>query len=230
MTSKLPRERRINLGMSFQELLTATVRLRFNRQSAPNPDVFRAHMREAYRLAAQEAIGNGYSPELVQVAGFAVMAFLDETVATSQNTAFSNWWISPLAKELFPDARPDSFFRNVDDLLAANDMLEIADAIEVCYLCLLLGYRGVLASDGSEELADYLDKIGAKMLHIRGVQESLAPDWCVPPEQIEPLPADGMRRFGTAAVAISAIVCAAAFAFSKFSLLAGIREIHSLVR
>jgi len=230
MPARKVRERRINLAMSFQELLTATVRLRFNRQSAPNPDVFRAHMREAHRLSAQDAIANGYSSDLVKVAGAAVIAFLDETVATSQNTAFSTWWISPLTKELFPDVRPDSFFRSLDDLLASPDEPEIGDVVEVCYLCLLLGYRGVLAESGSEELAEYMDKIGAKILHIRGVQESLAPDWGVPPEQIEPLPANRMRRVGVAAVVISVAICVAAFAVGRLSLLSGGTQIHSLVR
>ena len=93
MPAKLISERKTNLALSYQELLTATVRLRFNRQSAPKPDVFRAHMHEAYRLSTLEAENNGYQPEYVRMAGQAVIAFLDETVAVSGNTAFSGWWI-----------------------------------------------------------------------------------------------------------------------------------------
>jgi len=87
MPAKQISERKTNLAFSFQELLTATVRLRFNRQSAPKPDVFRAHMREAYRLSTLEAESSGYQSEYVNMAGHAVIAFLDETVAISQNTA-----------------------------------------------------------------------------------------------------------------------------------------------
>jgi len=88
-------ERKTNLAFCFQEILTATVRLRFNKQSAPKPEIFRAHMREAYRLATLEAQSSEYQSDYINIAGHAVIAFLDETVALSQNTAFSGWWISP---------------------------------------------------------------------------------------------------------------------------------------
>jgi|SRR5215475_1428304 len=222
-------ERKTNLAFCFQELITATIRLRFNRQSAPKPDVFRAHMREAYRLATQEAESSDYQSDYVKTAGHAVIAFLDETVAMSQNTAFSGWWISPLTKELFPEAPADAFYTDLDDLLSSRDSTEVGDTIEVLYLCLLLGYRGVL-KDRSAELSDYLDKISAKMLHIRGVRASLVPDWGVPPERIEPLPIGGARRIGLAAIAISIAICIIVFAASKFALLAGVADIRSLVR
>jgi len=222
-------ERKTNLAFCFQELITATIRLRFNRQSAPKPDVFRAHMREAYRLATQEAESSDYQSDYVKTAGHAVIAFLDETVAMSQNTAFSGWWISPLTKELFPEAPADAFYTDLDDLLSSRDSTEVGDTIEVLYLCLLLGYRGVL-KDRSAELSDYLDKISAKMLHIRGVRASLVPDWGVPPERIESLPVGGARRIGLAAIAISIAICIIVFAASKFALLAGVADIRSLVR
>ena len=222
-------ERKTNLAFCFQELITATIRLRFNRQSAPKPDVFRAHMREAYRLATQEAESSDYQSDYVKTAGHAVIAFLDETVAMSQNTAFSGWWISPLTKELFPETPADAFYTDLDDLLSSRDSTEVGDTIEVLYLCLLLGYRGVL-KDRSAELSDYLDKISAKMLHIRGVRASLVPDWGVPPERIESLPVGGARRIGLAAIAISIAICIIVFAASKFALLAGVADIRSLVR
>jgi len=230
MPAKQISERKTNLAFSFQELLTATVRLRFNRQSAPKPDVFRAHMREAYRLSTQEAGSSGYPSDYVDIAGHAVIAFLDETVAISQNTAFSGWWISPLTKELFPNAPADAFYRDLEVLLSTRDSPEVGDTIEVLYLCLLLGYRGTLAKDGAEELSDFLDKISAKMLHIRGVRGSLVPDWGVPPEPIEPLPVGGARRMGIAAIAVSIAICVLAFVASKFALLSGVANIHSLGR
>jgi len=223
-------ERKTNLAFCFQELLTATVRLRFNRQSAPKADVFRAHMREAYRLATQEAESSDYQPEYVKIAGHAVIAFLDETVAMSRNTAFSGWWISPLAKELFPEAPPDAFYTDLDSLLSSKDSTEAGDSIEVLYLCLLLGYRGIPSTDRSSGLSDYLDKIGAKMLHIRGVRASLVPDWGVPPEPIEPLPIGGARRVSIAAIAICTVICIIVFAASKFALFSGVADIHGLVR
>lgn len=229
MPAKQISERKANLAFSFQELLTATVRLRFNRQSAPKPDVFRAHMREAHRLSTLEAENSGYQSEYVRIAGHAVIAFLDETVALSQNTAFSGWWMSPLAQELFPNAAADAFYRDLENLLSTRDSLEVGDTIEVLYLCLLLGYRGGL-KDESQELSDFLDKISAKMLHIRGARESLVPDWGVPPEQIEPLPVGEARRLGIAAIAASIAICVITFVVGRLSLLSGAASIRSLIR
>ena len=68
------------------------------------------------------------------------------------------------------------------------------------------------------------------MLHIRGARESLVPDWCVPPEPIEPLPVGGARRMGIAAIAISIAICVIAFVVGKLSLLSGAASIHALPR
>ena len=230
MPMKQISQQKSNLAFAFQELLTATVRLRFNRQAAPKPAVFRAHMREAYRLSALEAESNGYQSEYIRIAGHAVIAFLDETVALSQNTAFSSGWSLPLTNELFPDASADTVYKSLENLLATRDSAEVGDTIEVLYLCLLLGYRGVLVEDGAQELSDFLDKISAKMLHIRGARESLVPDWGVPPEPIEPLPVDGARRLGIAAIGVSVALCVLTFVIGKLLLTSEAASFHSLAR
>jgi len=159
-----------------------------------------------------------------------VIAFLDETVALSQNTAFSSGWSLPLTNELFPDASADTVYKSLENLLATRDSAEVGDTIEVLYLCLLLGYRGVLAEDGAQELSDFLDKISAKMLHIRGARESLVPDWGVPPEPIEPLPVDGARRLGIAAIGVSVALCVLTFVIGKLLLTSEAASFHSLAR
>jgi type VI protein secretion system component VasF len=44
-----------NLALIFQELFTAIVRLRSNRQAVSDAESFRHHIREAVKTAAQEA-------------------------------------------------------------------------------------------------------------------------------------------------------------------------------
>lgn len=225
-----PAERKANLAMAFQEMFTAIVRLRFGRQSAPNSDTFRAHMREAYRVATQEAAANGYSEGAVQKAGFAAIAFLDESVVGSRNFVFANWSLSPMQKELFPQIAGETFFRNIDELLAAPDSAETADVLEIFLLALLLGHRGRYAIGGSDELASTMQKIKDKIATVRGSNLPLSSVWTIPAEPIAPPPPDPVRRtFLTVAIA-SLALCLAAFSISKFLLLSGASEIHGLLK
>jgi len=223
-------DRKANLAMAFQELFTAIVRLRFSRQQAPNADMFRTHMRDAYRLAVQDAQAKGYSPRAVQKAGYAVIAFLDESVVSSRSQVFSNWSLSPMQKELFPEVSGETFFQTVDELLAAPDCPEDADTLEVSLLSLLLGYRGRYALGNAEDLVSIMEKMSAKIARVRQSEGSLSPSWAIPAEQIAPPLANPARKIcmmlAGAAVAASLLT----FAVCKILLLSGAGQIHSLLQ
>ena len=55
-----------NLALAFQEVFTAIVRLRYNRQAVSNAESFRAHIKQALRVAEQEARSGGCSAEDVK--------------------------------------------------------------------------------------------------------------------------------------------------------------------
>jgi type VI secretion system protein ImpK len=223
-------EHRANLAMAFQELFTAIVRLRFNRQSVPNAEAFRSNMREAYRIATQEALEKGYSQSAVEKAGFAVIAFLDESVVGSRNYVFANWSLSPLQKELFPQIAGETFFRNVDELLAAPNSHETADVLEVVLLALLLGHRGRYTIGGADELASTMQRIKDKIAAVRGTNLPLSRAWAIPAEPIAPPPPDPVRRTCFMVALASLALCLATFAVSKFLLLSGASEIHRLIK
>ena len=52
-----------NLALGFQEVFTAVVRLRYNRQAVSDAETFRAQMRQALRVAEQEARSRGCSAD-----------------------------------------------------------------------------------------------------------------------------------------------------------------------
>src|SRR5260370_39931020 len=89
-----------NLALGFQEVFTAVVRLRYNRQAVLDAETFRAQMRQALRVAEQEARSRGCSAEDVKQVIFAVVAFLDECGLTSRKPGFRNWPRRPLTAEL----------------------------------------------------------------------------------------------------------------------------------
>jgi len=51
---------RWNLALAFQEVFTAIVRLRSNRQQVTNSEAFRGQMKQALQRAEQEARSGGY--------------------------------------------------------------------------------------------------------------------------------------------------------------------------
>jgi type VI secretion system protein ImpK len=180
-------ERRPNLAFCFQELFTAIVRVRFNLQTVPNADSFRANAKNLIRMATQDAAGRGYSSEDVKLSAFAVVAFLDESVLTSKNPVFSTWPRMPLQEELFGEHMAgETFFQYVQLLLSRRDSVETVDVLEVYYLCMLLGYRGRYGSSGDGELRAIMESIKGKTNRVRGGNLPLSPAWDLPGDT--PLP------------------------------------------
>ncbi|HSU33398.1 MAG TPA: DotU family type IV/VI secretion system protein [Bryobacteraceae bacterium] len=196
-----------NLALIFQELFTAIVRLRSNRQSIPDAEFFRQHIREAVRKAAQEARNpGGYSHDDIKMATLAVVGFLDETVLNLQNPIFASWPSKPLQEELFNEhIAGEVFFGNVRELLRRDDSPAVADVLEVHYLCLLLGYRGRYSLDDRGELRSILEATGTKIRRIRGPQSDLSPQWAPPPEQVSIAGDRWSRRLAAAAIACAVL-------------------------
>ena len=67
--------RRGQLALALQEMLTATVRLRANRNVAADADSFRAHIMQLMSVAERDARRSGYPGEDVRLAFYAAVAF-----------------------------------------------------------------------------------------------------------------------------------------------------------
>jgi len=161
---------RVNdLALCFQEVLTAILRVRFQRQQVQDAESFRAQMRRSLQSAMQEGRGLGYSSDTVQMGVFAVVAFMDESVLNLQSPVFAEWARRPLQEELFGGhLAGETFFRNLRALLTQQDSSEVADALEVHCLCLQMGYRGRYALGDSGELHQLLRQALAKIQRVRG--------------------------------------------------------------
>ena len=137
-----PSTRTDNLALIFQEVLTAIVRLRSNRQELSDAESFRYYMREAIKSAIQEARNHGgYNADDIKMATLALTGFLDESVLNLRNPMFADWPRKPLQEELFGiHMAGEIFFRNLEQLMGRNDSADLADLLEVHYLCQLLVY------------------------------------------------------------------------------------------
>lgn len=221
-------QRTENLALVLQEILTATVRLRANRQNVTNVESFRTQMRSALQAAQQESRQKGYSDNDFRLAAFAVVAFIDESVLNSRNPVFASWPRKPLQEELFGGHMAgETFFENLSGLLRAGDSDHVADVLEVYDLCLLLGYQGRYSSSNSGELQNLKRLIAEKILRIRGVVP-LAPNWA-PVFGVAPIASgDAMvRKLAYAAVAclVFAILLFIVFKLSLHSAVSAVQEL-----
>jgi type VI secretion system protein ImpK len=159
-----------NLALIFQEVLTAIVRLRSNRQELSDAESFRFYMREAIKSAIQEArTQGGYSGDDIKMATLALVGFLDESVLKTQNPIFASWPRKPLQEELFGiHMAGEIFFQNLDQLMGRPDSFDLADLLEVHYLCLLLGFGGKYSIGGRGELQAVTNATGERIRRIRG--------------------------------------------------------------
>jgi type VI secretion system protein ImpK len=185
MSSNLER-RAENLAYCFQEVLTVGERLRANRQHVSDAESFRHQVREAIKTSAEEARRRGYSGEDIQLATFAVVAFLDESILNMHNPVFADWPRRPLQEEYFGHhVAGEIFFQNLDKILQRNDSQDMGDLLEVYQLCMLLGFAGKYSIGGRSELQARVQTTGEKIARIRQSSAELSPAWAVPNDQIQ---------------------------------------------
>jgi type VI secretion system protein ImpK len=176
-----PAARPANLALLFQELFTAIVRLRANRQNVTSAELFRSQVLNAIRTGDQAAKAHGYTEDDVKPAVFALVAFLDESILNLRTPAFDDWVRKPLQEELFGrHVAGETFFENLNHLLGRRDSPELADVIEVYYLCLLLGYLGRFSISSKSDLRAIMGQTDDKIKRIRGISTGLSPQWMLP--------------------------------------------------
>ena len=216
-----------NLALGFQEIFTAVVRLRYNRQAVPDAEAFRAQMRQALRVFEQDARSRGCSPEDVKQVIFGVVAFLDESVLSSGNPVFANWPRLPLQAELFGhQLAGEIFFQELQKTLSRNDSQETADLLEVYYLCLLLGFKGRYAAGG--DLRSIMGAIQEKIRRVRGPLGPLSPRGAIPADVVRVQSDRWSRRLGKVAL-ICAGLAVVLFVMFKVLLMSGAASLSALV-
>jgi type VI secretion system protein ImpK len=203
MSPQVPRTE--NLALVFQELLTVGERLRCNRQAVGDAASFRAQIWAAVKTANDTARNRGYAQEDIELAIFAVIAYIDESVLNLRHPIFADWPRQPLQNERYGhQVAGEIFFDNLKKLLTRNDSAQLADLLEVHYLCMLLGFAGRYSLGGRGELHLLQQQTAEKLQRIRQTSPILSPD-CLPQgEQVRVISGDPVVR----ALMFAAIGCA----------------------
>ena len=173
------------LALAFQEVLTVVARLRTDRQPVPDAEAFRAQMLGLLGRSDAEARGAGYDPADVRLAGFAVVALLDESALNSRQPALAGWARRPLQEELFGNHMAGEwFYQHLDQLLARPDSAALADLLELHQLCLLLGFRGRYGTHDPGALHAVASRVGERVARLRGTPGDLTPAWRPPDDAV----------------------------------------------
>ena len=219
--SEVPAAKLDRLALLYEGILTAIVRVQTSRQQVQDPESFRSRMKQALREIATTAARRGYSAEDVQEANFAVVAFLDETILTATDGSASQWAGKSLGEELFDQrSAGELFFKRLETLRANRDSQELAEVLEVYYLCLLLGYEGKFAGGSKAEIQLLMTNLRERIERVFGRNSEFSPDAALPDEPLAVIPvADPLDRqvklFALAALVL-AVLC-----FLGFSLQLG---------
>jgi type VI secretion system protein ImpK len=104
----------------------------------------------------------GFDNEKIHSAKFALVAFLDETIISSEWTDKDEWLTEPLQIKYFETFNAgEEFFSNVQELRQKISVNE--DVLEIYYLCLSLGFKGKYQLHSPEVLRRIIEDLNLEL-------------------------------------------------------------------
>jgi type VI secretion system protein ImpK len=184
-----------HLELLYEGTLTAAVRVQSGRHQVHDIETFRARMEQTLGEIASTAARKGYDPQDVGQAKFAVVVFLDEIILTHDPCA-AEWARMSLEEKLYGQrSGGELFFSRLEMLRANRDSQNLAEVLEVYYLCLLLGYEGKFAGGSKAELQLLMTNLRERIERIYGTQTEFSPDGALPDTPVAAaVPTDPLSR------------------------------------
>lgn len=144
-----------------------------------------------------------YSERQVKAVKFALAAFVDETIMTTNSALREEWEKFPLQLEYFGEHLAGvKFFERLDELL--KQVETDTDVVEIYYLCLLLGFKGKYKVYMEDQLQGVIENTAGQLRRVGRLQETeLSPHWQVA-DQPEPARDFGLPLWSK--IATSAVV------------------------
>lgn len=140
-----------------------------------DPEVLRRRVKDLLDSAEREALRTGVSPDNIQMAKFAIVAFIDETIISSNWSQKDRWVSTPLQLDLYDqyDAG-ETFFTRLDKL--REQPKANAEALEVYYLCMTLGFKGKYQLHEQERLREIIEGTYDELQRLPGMKpKALSP-------------------------------------------------------
>lgn len=129
-----------------------------------------------------------FSSKIIQVSKFALASFVDETMLSSNFNLKEEWEKNPLQLEYFGEhLAGNKFFEKLAAMLKQIDVT--ADAVEIYYVCMLLGFKGRYAVYEKDRLLSIMQETANALVRagkIRPVE--LSPHWLANDQPEPPKP------------------------------------------
>ena len=118
-----------------------------------------------------------FNARIVQVSKFGLAAFVDEVVLTNNFPLRHEWEKNPLQLEYFGEQLAgNKFFEKLDAMLKQIDAT--ADAVEIYYYCMLLGFKGRYAVYEQDKLLAKMQETANALVKAGKIKAvDLSPNW-----------------------------------------------------
>lgn len=156
------------LSELYADCFTLILQLRAADQYG-DPDVLRRRTKALLDDAEHEALRTGIAPDDIQMARFALVAFIDETIITSNWAQKDHWVSKPLQLELYDQYDAGEAFFTRLDRLRGNPEAN-AETIEIYYLCMALGFKGKYQLHEQERLREIIESTYEELRRTPGMQ------------------------------------------------------------
>ena len=136
---------------SATSLFALTAPFRAADRGAAVPENYRENILAGFDELERMAFERQISMSVVKDTRYAMAAYVDEVVLTSQWPGRLDWMARPLQLEFFGEhLAGEGFFTKLADLRQGGE--PNADLLELYYVCLQLGFEGVYRLKGLEQL------------------------------------------------------------------------------
>jgi type VI secretion system protein ImpK len=128
---------------------------------------------------------------IIQVAKFGLASFVDETVLTNNFPLKEEWDKYPIQLEHFGEhLAGNKFYEKLEAMLRQIEVT--ADAVEVYYICMLLGFKGRYAVYEQDKFLKTMQKTADALVKVGKITKvELSPHWLVKDQPI-PVEKKGM--------------------------------------
>lgn len=132
-----------------------------------------------------------FSSKIIQVSKFALASFVDETVLTNNFHLKEEWEKYPLQLEYFGEhLAGEKFFDKLGAMLKQIEATQ--DAVEIYYICMLIGFKGKYAVYEKEKLLGVMQETANALVKVGKIKPTeLSPNWLAS-DQPKPVEKRGM--------------------------------------
>ena len=155
------KDKRKNLSDLSAECLILILQLRSTNDYG-DPSNLKTRASEMFERFEDSARKSGIENDKIRLAKFALVAFLDETIFSSEWARKEEWLSDPLQIKLFDTFNAgEEFFTYMAEMRLRSNQNK--DVLEIYYLCLSLGFKGKYQLQSPENLRRIIDDLNLEL-------------------------------------------------------------------